>query len=177
MPRSLARVPPLRNLRRINFAPAARYVAPPTAPAGAGCPVPFPNAGGLRADRDPYANPEAPYMATRVQASGKFPEPILNTPKIDHRADKGCTGGPDSTTLKSAVLNTAGVTLGTGEGGNASATASSSAASTPATTLPRRRARYRVSVHKKFFTEQVESCADRVRPLRAAAPPAARSTS
>ena len=33
------------------------------------------------ADRDPYANPAAPYMATRVQASSKFPEPILNTPK------------------------------------------------------------------------------------------------
>src|SRR4029077_7847175 len=35
--------------------------------------VPFPNAGGLNADRNPYANPNAPYMATRVQASGKFP--------------------------------------------------------------------------------------------------------
>src|SRR4029078_12162576 len=36
---------------------------------------PFANAGGLPADRDPYANPNAPYMATRVQSSGKFPEP------------------------------------------------------------------------------------------------------
>src|SRR5690349_9723491 len=47
----------------------------------AAAPVPFPNAGGLSADRNPYANPAAPYMATRVQAAGKFPEPILNTPK------------------------------------------------------------------------------------------------
>src|ERR1700723_782840 len=44
-------------------------------------PVPFPNAGGLSADRDPYANPAAPYMATGVQAAGKFPESIANTPK------------------------------------------------------------------------------------------------
>ncbi|HVR56565.1 MAG TPA: TonB-dependent receptor, partial [Pseudolabrys sp.] len=82
-------------------------------------PVPFPNAGGLNADRDPYANPAAPYMATRVQASGKFPEPILNTPKTITVLTKDVLADQNSTTLKSAVLNTAGVTLGTGEGGNA----------------------------------------------------------
>src|SRR5712664_3060153 len=81
--------------------------------------VPFPNAGGLNADRDPYANPAAPYMATRVQASGKFPEPILNTPKTITVLTKDVLADQNSTTLKSAVLNTAGVTLGTGEGGNA----------------------------------------------------------
>src|SRR3954462_13189804 len=81
--------------------------------------VPFPNAGGLPADRDPYANPNAPYMATRVQASGKFPEPILNTPKSITVLTKDVLADQNSTTLKSAVLNTAGVTLGTGEGGNA----------------------------------------------------------
>ena len=81
--------------------------------------VPFPNAGGLNADRDPYANPAAPYMATRVQASGKFPEPILNTPKSITVLTKDVLADQNSTTLKSAVLNTAGVTLGTGEGGNA----------------------------------------------------------
>ena len=81
--------------------------------------MPFPNAGGLLADRDPYANPDAPYMATRVQASGKFPEPILNTPKTITVLTKEVLADQNSTTLKSAVLNTAGVTLGTGEGGNA----------------------------------------------------------
>src|SRR5882757_1370362 len=81
--------------------------------------VPFPNAGGLSADRNPYANPNAPYMATRVQASGKFPEPILNTPKTITVLTKEVLADQNSTTLKSAVLNTAGVTLGTGEGGNA----------------------------------------------------------
>jgi catecholate siderophore receptor len=81
--------------------------------------VPFPNAGGLNADRDPYANPTAPYMATRVQASGKFPEPILNTPKSITVLTKDVLADQNATTLKQAILNTAGVTLGTGEGGNA----------------------------------------------------------
>ena len=44
-------------------------------------PVPFPNAGSLAADRNPYADAAAPYKVDRVQASGKFPEPLLNTPK------------------------------------------------------------------------------------------------
>ena len=82
MPRSLARVLPLQNLRRTSFAPAARCAAPPVARSRRRSPpVPFPNAGGLAADRDPYADPAAPYKADRVQASGKFPEPLLNTPK------------------------------------------------------------------------------------------------
>jgi catecholate siderophore receptor len=82
-------------------------------------PVPFPNAGGLAADRDPYANPEAPYMATRVQASSNFPEPILNTPKSITVLTKDVLEDENATTLKQAILSTAGVTLGTGEGGNA----------------------------------------------------------
>src|ERR1700744_5498904 len=56
---------------------ALRRSARPSQPA----PIPFPNAGGLNADRDPYANPAAPYMANGVQAAGKFPESIANTPK------------------------------------------------------------------------------------------------
>ena len=81
--------------------------------------VPFPNAGGLRADRDPYANPNAPYMATGVQASNKFPQPIVNTPKSITVLTKEVLEDQKATTLKQALLNTAGVTLGTGEGGNA----------------------------------------------------------
>ena len=81
--------------------------------------VPFPNAGGLRADRDPYANPNAPYMATGVQASNKFPQPIVNTPKSITVLTKEVLEDQKATTLRQALLNTAGVTLGTGEGGNA----------------------------------------------------------
>jgi catecholate siderophore receptor len=81
--------------------------------------VPFPNAGGLRADRNPYADAAAPYKVDRVQASGKFPEPILNTPKTITVLSKEVLADKNATTLKQAVLSTAGVTLGTGEGGNA----------------------------------------------------------
>jgi catecholate siderophore receptor len=81
--------------------------------------VPFPNAGGLSADRDPYADAAAPYRVDHVQASGKFPEPILNTPKTITVLSKEVLADENATSLKQALLNTAGVTLGTGEGGNA----------------------------------------------------------
>ncbi len=81
--------------------------------------VPFPNAGGLRADRNPYADAAAPYKVDHLQASGKFPEPLLNTPKTVTVLSKEVLEDKNATTLRQAVLSTAGVTLGTGEGGNA----------------------------------------------------------
>jgi catecholate siderophore receptor len=81
--------------------------------------VPFPNAGALSADRNPYADAAAPYKVDHLQASGKFPEPLLNTPKTVTVLSKEVLADENATSLKQAVLNTAGVTLGTGEGGNA----------------------------------------------------------
>jgi catecholate siderophore receptor len=81
--------------------------------------VPFPNAGGLSADRNPYADAAAPYKVDRLQQSGKFPEPLLNTPKSVTVLSKEVLEDKNATNLKQAVLSTAGVTLGTGEGGNA----------------------------------------------------------
>jgi catecholate siderophore receptor len=82
-------------------------------------PVPFPNAGQLSADRNPYADAAAPYKVDHLQASGKFPEPLLNTPKTVTVLSKEVLEDKNATTLKQAILSTAGVTLGTGEGGNA----------------------------------------------------------
>src|SRR6202012_1753407 len=82
-------------------------------------PLAFPNAGGLRADRDPYADPSAPYKVDHLEESSRFPEPILNTPKTVTVISKQVLADENATSLKQAVLNTAGVTLGTGEGGNA----------------------------------------------------------
>ena len=82
-------------------------------------PVPFPNAGTLSADRNPYADAAAPYKVDHLQSSGKFPEPLLNTPKTVTVISKDVLADENATSLKQAVLNTAGVTLGTGEGGNA----------------------------------------------------------
>jgi catecholate siderophore receptor len=93
---------------------AARRAQPTTA-----APVPFPNAGQFSADRNPYADAAAPYKVDHLQASGKFPEPLLNTPKSVTVLSKEVLEDKNATTLKQAILSTAGVTLGTGEGGNA----------------------------------------------------------
>jgi catecholate siderophore receptor len=69
-------------------------------------------------DRDPYADPAAPYKADRL-ASPKFSEPIVNTPKSITVLTKELLDDKDATSLKEVARTTAGVTLGTGEGGNA----------------------------------------------------------
>src|SRR5579863_4372691 len=114
-PRPLASRPTPDQIRARN---ALRRAARRTQPTQA-APVPFPNAGALSADRDPYADPAAPYKGDRLQASGKFPEPLLNTPKTVTVLSKEILEDKNATTLKQAVLSTAGVTLGSGEGGNA----------------------------------------------------------
>jgi catecholate siderophore receptor len=78
-----------------------------------------PTAPALAADRDRYADPTAPYKGDRLQASGKFPEPLLNTPKTVTVLTRDIIEDKNATTLKQAILSTAGVTLGSGEGGNA----------------------------------------------------------
>jgi catecholate siderophore receptor len=70
-------------------------------------------------DRNPYADAAAPYKVDHLQASGKFPEAIVNTPKTVTVLSKELLEDKNATTLKQAILSTAGVTLGTGEGGNA----------------------------------------------------------
>src|SRR6202035_4269520 len=111
-PRPAATAPSRDQIRARN---ALRRAARRSQPA----PVPFPNAGGLSADHNPYADAAAPYKVDHVQASGKFPEPLLNTPKTVPVLSKEVLADENATSLKQAVLNTAGVTLGTGEGGNA----------------------------------------------------------
>ncbi|TYO64759.1 TonB-dependent receptor plug domain-containing protein [Bradyrhizobium hipponense] len=71
------------------------------------------------ADRNPYADPAAPYKVDHVQAGGKFPEKLVDTPKSITVLSKEVLEDKNATTLKQAILSTAGVTLGTGEGGNA----------------------------------------------------------
>ncbi|MFB9267170.1 TonB-dependent receptor [Bradyrhizobium erythrophlei] len=114
-PRPAASKPTPDHVRaRTALRRAARSSQPAQATA-----VPFPNAGGLRADRNPYADAAAPYKVDHLQSSGKFPEPLLNTPKTVTVLSKEVLEDKNATTLKQAVLSTAGVTLGTGEGGNA----------------------------------------------------------
>jgi catecholate siderophore receptor len=114
-PRPVASRPSPDQLRaRTAMRRAARRAQPAQVAA-----VPFPNAGGLRADRDPFADPAAPYKGDRLQQSSKFPEKLVNTPKSVTVLTKEILEDKNATTLKEAVRTTAGVTLGTGEGGNA----------------------------------------------------------
>ena len=78
---------------------ALRRAARRTQPTQA-APVPFPNAGALSADRDPYADPAAPYKVDHLQASSKFPEPLLNTPKSVTVLSKEVLQDGNATTLK-----------------------------------------------------------------------------
>ena len=67
---------------------------------------------------DPYADPEAPYKADRL-ASSKFTEPILNTARTETVLTQEALEDKNATSLREVLRSTAGVTLGTGEGGNA----------------------------------------------------------
>ncbi|MDA9397342.1 TonB-dependent receptor [Bradyrhizobium sp. CCBAU 45389] len=93
-------------LRRAAQRQQAAQTAAPAAPAG-------------EVDRNPYSDPAAPYKVDHVQASGKFPEPMLNTPKTITVLSKEVLQDKNATTLKEIGRSTAGVTLGSGEGGNA----------------------------------------------------------
>jgi catecholate siderophore receptor len=114
-PRPAASQPTPDQVRARN---ALRRAARRSQPAAVAA-VPYPNAGSLSPDRNPYADAAAPYKVDHVQASGKFPETILNTPKTITVLSKELLEDKNATTLKQAILSTAGVTLGTGEGGNA----------------------------------------------------------
>jgi catecholate siderophore receptor len=67
---------------------------------------------------DPYADPAAPYKADRL-ASSKFTEPILNTARTETVLTQEALEDKNATSLREVMRSTAGVTLGTGEGGNA----------------------------------------------------------
>ncbi|MDA9443855.1 TonB-dependent receptor [Bradyrhizobium sp. CCBAU 51745] len=81
--------------------------------------APVVDAAAPSPDRNPYADPAAPYKVDHVQAGGKFPEKLVDTPKSITVLSKEVLEDKGATTLKQAILSTAGVTLGTGEGGNA----------------------------------------------------------
>ncbi|HWB49291.1 MAG TPA: TonB-dependent receptor [Stellaceae bacterium] len=67
---------------------------------------------------NPYADPEAPYKADRLSSS-KFTEPVLNTPRTETVLTKEVLEDQHATALRDIGRSTAGVTLGSGEGGNA----------------------------------------------------------
>jgi len=69
-------------------------------------------------DANPNANPDAPYKVERSQ-DGKFTEPLRDTPKTVVAIPKEVIEDIGATSFREVVRSTPGVTLGTGEGGNA----------------------------------------------------------
>ena len=67
---------------------------------------------------DPYADPDAPYKADRLSSS-KFTEPVLNTARTETILTQEALEDKRANTLREVLRSTAGVTLGSGEGGNA----------------------------------------------------------
>jgi outer membrane receptor for monomeric catechols len=68
-------------------------------------------AATLAADRDPYADPAAPYKADRLSLPPRG-EPILNTPGQTTVLTRQVLDDMNATTLRDALRSTAGVTVG-----------------------------------------------------------------
>jgi len=97
-----------KKLREMQSAQSA-----PVPGAAAGLPTFARTPGG-----NPYADASAPYKVDRLSSS-KFTEPVLNTPRTVTVLTKEVLEDKNATTLKEIGRTTAGVTLGSGEGGNA----------------------------------------------------------
>ena len=65
----------------------------------------------LAADRDPYADPAAPYKANRLSSSQPA-EPIINIPGQVTVLTRQILDDKNATTLRDALRTTAGVTVG-----------------------------------------------------------------
>ena len=74
--------------------------------------------GERQKDENPNADPEAPYKVDR-SANGKFTESVRDTPKSQYILPKEVIEDIGATTFREVARATPGVTLGTGEGGNA----------------------------------------------------------
>lgn len=112
-PRTAAKPTPDQVRARTALRNAARRAQPVAV-----APIPFPNAGGLAADANPYADAAAPYKGDRL-AGTKFSEKLVDTPRTVTVLTKEILEDKNATSLKEVARTTAGVTLGTGEGGNA----------------------------------------------------------
>jgi len=74
--------------------------------------------GQRQSDANPNANPDAPYKVEK-SAGGKLTEPLRDTPRSVTAIPKEVIEDIGATSFREVVRSTPGVTLGTGEGGNA----------------------------------------------------------
>lgn len=100
-----------------------RAATRPAAPRPASRPAPAPQqqaapTGGGAANANPYANAGAPYKVER-SANSRITEPLVNTPRTVTTIPKEVLADKGATSVRELVRTTPGLTLGTGEGGNA----------------------------------------------------------
>lgn len=95
-----------------HTAQSAPSASPSVGDAGQGA------AGAPAANANPYANPGAPWKVER-SANTKLTEPLVNTPRTVTAIPKEVIEDKGATSLRELVRTTPGLTLGTGEGGNA----------------------------------------------------------
>ena len=110
-----------RQAQHVAAAPARASgpASAPTAAPGTGLGAAgLPTFAQVTSYEDPYANPAAPYMAERL-SSNKFTQPIVNTPRSVTVLTREVLDDENATSLRDIGRSTAGVTLGSGEGGNA----------------------------------------------------------
>ncbi|OYU47338.1 MAG: TonB-dependent siderophore receptor [Rhizobiales bacterium PAR1] len=100
--------------------PQARTTPRPAASATAQPAVATPATTGdsAAANASPYANPGAPYKVER-SASPRLTEALVNTPRTVTAIPKEVLEDKGATSVRELVRTTPGLTLGTGEGGNA----------------------------------------------------------
>lgn len=85
---------------------------------GTGAQAGVPSQAGLAPGANPYANPDAPYKVDR-SSSLKFTEPLIDIPRTIVVVPKEVLQDKGATSLRELVRTMPGMTLGSGEGGNA----------------------------------------------------------
>lgn len=93
-------------------APAAQTPASAASATGAG------SGSGVAPGANPYADPNAPYKADR-SGNTKLTQPLLDTPRTVTTVTKEVLADKQATSVRELARTTPGITLGTGEGGNA----------------------------------------------------------
>lgn len=117
-PASLRLLPSKNSALATSLMCAAAFAAPAHAEEAKQTLAPVVVEGTSIGDANPYADPAAPYKAD-YSASGKFTERLLDTPRTVNVITKEYIQDQGFTSFVDVVRTQPGVTLNTGEGGNA----------------------------------------------------------
>jgi catecholate siderophore receptor len=112
------KVQPRRPVRRAEGTPRAATPRPGASPATSAAPSQPAGGAPVAANASPFANPGAPFKVER-SANSRLTEPLLNTPRSVTAVPKEVLEDKGATSVRELTRTTPGLTLGTGEGGNA----------------------------------------------------------